>query len=171
MINVHILTLPNDNPVWLQQAIDSCKPYPVHVLDGVLGNLANGRIRGYKSGKEPYIISLDSDDYFIGNALSVMQRTLESNPDSDGVSMLVDMLDKDDKLLFKNRPHVHPTLYRREYVENNIDELGLWPMLCDGALRRKARITPLNQSGLKFRVWNSQFRSQMIHLEVEKYLV
>jgi glycosyltransferase involved in cell wall biosynthesis len=90
MIDVHVLTLPGDNPAWLEQCTRSIRdaaataPYSVHlrVLSGEQGHIGRARAAGYAHGEQPYVTFVDSDDYLVPDAFSLLTRALREGPEA-----------------------------------------------------------------------------------------
>lgn len=63
-IDVHILTMPDSNREWLSRCIKSLDGEPVnlHILPGVKGDIAAGRMAGFAMGSAPYVSWVDHDD-------------------------------------------------------------------------------------------------------------
>jgi hypothetical protein len=88
MIDVHVLTLPADNPEWLEQCIRSIHdaaataPFLVRlrVLPGEQGHIGRARAAGYAIGDQPYVTFVDSDDYLVPDAFSLLARALQDKP-------------------------------------------------------------------------------------------
>lgn len=65
MIDCHVITLPDSNPVWLEECLASIQ-HPgvtVHRVDGVVGNIGFGRAAGFSKGAKPFVTFIDPDDW------------------------------------------------------------------------------------------------------------
>lgn len=79
MIDVHVLTHSGTRREWLDQCLASlaAEPCTVHVVEGVEGNIAAGRERGFALGKHPYVTFVDSDDYVLPGAMQAICAALD----------------------------------------------------------------------------------------------
>lgn len=67
MIDVHILTMPTDNPEWFAQCLDSLKDEPVivHLAPGIPDDIGNARANAFLLGEQKYVSFVDPDDYVL----------------------------------------------------------------------------------------------------------
>lgn len=84
MVDVHIITRPTDNQKWLCQCIDSLEdePVTVHLVDGVQGDTAAGRMKGFSQGNHPYVSFVDPDDYVRPGIFKKLVNVLERLPEA-----------------------------------------------------------------------------------------
>lgn len=86
MIDVHVLTLPNDRQDWFEQCMMSLRnqPIEVHVLAGVQGHIGKGRVNGFMAGNKPYVSLVDPDDIVTQNGFQDCLKLLQDQPRLDG---------------------------------------------------------------------------------------
>ena len=86
MIDVHLLTLPNDRQDWFDQCMASLQNQPItlHVLAGVKGHIGKGRFNGFQTGDHPYVSLVDPDDMVTPNGFTDCLNLLNSDPKLDG---------------------------------------------------------------------------------------
>jgi len=67
MIDVHVLTLPTDNPAWFEQCLFSLYDEPVHVYvrPGIDGDIGNARSEAFLHGDSEFVSFVDPDDYVL----------------------------------------------------------------------------------------------------------
>lgn len=63
MIDVHILTLPNDNPDWFAQCLESLRDEPIttHIVSGIPEDIGNARADAFRLGNSGYVSFVDPD--------------------------------------------------------------------------------------------------------------
>jgi hypothetical protein len=81
MIDVHILTMPGDNPVWFDQCLASLEtePVKVHVCPGIDGDIGNARADAFMLGDGEYVSFVDPDDYVLPGGFSVCVTKLQKD--------------------------------------------------------------------------------------------
>lgn len=81
MIDVHVITLPNDDKILFERCIDSLRdePVTVHIIKGVVGDFSAGRISGLSSGTHRWVSWVDPDDYVIPGAYQRLLDIVGSN--------------------------------------------------------------------------------------------
>lgn len=133
MIDVHLLTLPNDRQDWFDQCLCSLRQQPIalHVLPGVKGHIGQGRCRGFSVGTQPYVSLVDPDDLVTANGFRDCLRLLVQQPELDGVYTAEDQLYLDDDHHWKvkkaqpeqgSRVH-HLLVLKRSVVEPYLTDL------------------------------------------------
>lgn len=67
MIDTHILTMPCDNKLWLDQCLYSLKtePIKINILPGKLDNLGGARADAFMEATNECVSWVDSDDYVL----------------------------------------------------------------------------------------------------------
>ena len=98
MIDVHVLTLPNDRQDWFKQCMASSQnqPIEVHVLAGVQGHIGKGRVNGFMAGKKPYVSLVDPDDIVTQNGFRDCLALLQEHPELHGAYTAEDQSYQDD---------------------------------------------------------------------------
>lgn len=84
MIDVHVLISDDTPDAWLFQCIESIHeamkqagfPVVLHLIDAVKGHIGEGRSSGYAQGVQPYVTSIDDDDYVLPFAFQQMRSSL-----------------------------------------------------------------------------------------------
>lgn len=84
MLDVHILVLPGRDPSVVARCIESARDATVHagfrvdihLIDGIIGHIGQGRASGYAKGEHPYVTCIDDDDFVTQNAFAQMGETL-----------------------------------------------------------------------------------------------
>jgi hypothetical protein len=81
MIDVHILTMPSDNPIWFDQCMESLKnePVKVHVRDGVENDIGNARADAFMLGDSEYVSFVDPDDYVLPGGFAACLDAIKSD--------------------------------------------------------------------------------------------
>lgn len=130
MIDVHILTMPNDNQAWFEKCLNSLKkePVSVQVCNGIKGDIGNARADAFLLGDNEYVSFVDPDDYILpGGFLACLDELHKSNCDVvytqeiiTGFSGVVH-----DKPLIRDWIH-HLIVMRRDVVLKHIEELRKW---------------------------------------------
>lgn len=87
MIDVHILTLPTDNPLWFNQCLASLidEPITLHQREGRINDIANARADAFKLGHHPYVSFVDPDDYVLRGGFAACIQQLKEHPEADAV--------------------------------------------------------------------------------------
>lgn len=86
-VDVHIITLPStDKGMWrfCEESLFK-EPINIHMVDGVIGNIAEGRVKGFSQGSSPYVSFVDPDDMIIPGAFEACIKTLEKHHEAVGV--------------------------------------------------------------------------------------
>jgi len=127
VIDVHLLTLPNDRQDWFDQCMASLKHQPItlHVLAGVKGHIGKGRFNGFSIGEQPYVSLVDPDDIVTQNGFSDCIKLLQERPELDGAYTAEDQVYQDDLGIWrvqKAKPergsHVHHLMVLKRDVVN-----------------------------------------------------
>lgn len=64
MIDIHMLTLPTDNPAWKQHAISLVPTWAtLHIIDAEVGPIGPQRLAAFRLGTHPYVSCIDPDDW------------------------------------------------------------------------------------------------------------
>lgn len=87
-LDVHILIHPATPKDWVTQCLDSVHeaadrtgfPVAVHRLPAVVGHIGQGRAKGYALGVQPYVTSVDDDDWVAPDAFAVLGDALVAGP-------------------------------------------------------------------------------------------
>jgi len=172
-VDVHIITRPKDNKVWLQECLDSLIDAPVNIfmIKGTKGHIGKGRGKGYLSGTSPYVAIVDPDDMVISGAFQACIDAMTD--DCSGVFTDEIVINKDgDKirngystgtgewdwyLTYKVPAYGHHLIVmKREYVEQYINEIKKHSMLCEQLLSclisKHGRLIHLPIDGYKWRL-------------------
>ncbi len=86
MIDCHIIVSHDTRRDWVTQCLESVHeaadragfPVVVHAVDGVAGHIGQARAAGYAMGTQPYVTSVDDDDYVLPHAFAQMVGGLRS---------------------------------------------------------------------------------------------
>lgn len=73
---------------------------------------ARNRVLAETAGEAPYVAVLDGDDLWLPDALDVLTRALDQDPDAVGVQSLAEYIDEQGAPL---RPGAHPAVQRRKF--------------------------------------------------------
>lgn len=128
MIDVHVLTLPNDRQDWFKQCMMSLKDEPVnvHILDGVVGNIGQARVNGFTQGDAKFVSYVDPDDYVLPGGFAAGIQALEENPSIPCAYTYEYRLGINESIRsynsFHRAPH-HLLMFRRELIERYFSEL------------------------------------------------
>lgn len=81
MIDVHMLTLPNESKKFKQQCLDSLinEPITLHLCSGIYNNIALARSNAFLIGNLPYQSFVDPDDWVLSGGFTACLNVLESN--------------------------------------------------------------------------------------------
>jgi len=84
MIDVHILTMPNEDST---DVVNSMKGQPVNIMPfpGIDGEMFKARAIAYRSATSEFVSCVDPDDLVLPEAYSKITEYLEANPDCDAV--------------------------------------------------------------------------------------
>lgn len=170
MIDVHILTRPEQNNVWFAECLDSLKDEPVvlHILQGVKDHVGLGRIQGFSQGSCEWVSFVDPDDVVVPGIFSKVLEVISTN-DVDAVFTEEIQVDADLKQLYPVRgfnTH-HLMVFRRSLLTPLLDDLKDFPIKGDRYLAtefiKKHRAKPLHEVGYKWRIhesnWHKRYRS------------
>jgi hypothetical protein len=137
MLDCHIIVSADTPRDWVAQCLDSvhaaaeCAGYPVHVhtVSAVPGHIGRARAAGYAIGDQPYVTSVDDDDYVLLDAFAVLRPALDAGPDA---------IYTRETTLQNGYPRVtdrrhHLAVYRRELLHGF--DFGRWPAYDAMALR------------------------------------
>lgn len=158
-VDVFILSLPGQNQEWFRYCLESLEREPItlHLLNGVVGHIGEGRRRGLLTGSAPYVAYVDPDDLVCRGAFSACVNALNTAPEcvmaytreariSEGGVLLAEW----DRALYEPffgtpdeafRAH-HLSVYRRAALPN-LDFMLDYPTLPEQALKQ--------------RLWNNNF--------------
>lgn len=174
-VDVHCLHIPStDMNLWKEcQSSLLGEPINLHIVQGIVGNIEEGRVKGFRIGNSPYVSFVDPDDIVLPGAFASCIEALEKNKELCGAftdELLINGNgDTTSKGIWSGKPwhplkqldqrylH-HVTVMRRCYVEKYYDDLILLRHLGEYIL--KALITEhgpwmhVNHVGYKWRVWN-----------------
>lgn len=135
MIDVHLLKMPNDNPVWFEQCLASLKDEPVciHLCPGKVDDIGNARADAFLLGDRPYVSFVDPDDYVLPG----------------GFQACVDQIEKDQSV----------AAYTQEIITGLRGEISRYPWVADWihhliVFKRSTVIDSLDQ----WRTWNFSTR-------------
>lgn len=122
MIDVHVLTMPDENPQWLQRCLDSLKNEPVitHVAPGIEGNIGKARRAAFALGEQPFVSAVDPDDFVLPGCFSQALEIMENCPYVAGTYCFEYVVGE--KLVLKEqsiskKPH-HAIVFRRSVLES-----------------------------------------------------
>ncbi len=118
-IDVHVLTHSGTRRDWLEQCLASLEPEPcnVFVVRGVEGHIGQGRADGYSRGAAPYVAFVDSDDYVLPGAFSVIEEAMAtSRAVTTREKELVVWPNGDERFSGRGRHNHHIKCFRREDV-------------------------------------------------------
>ena len=170
MIDVHILTRPEQNNVWFAECLDSLKDEPVvlHILQGVKDHVGLGRIQGYSQGSCEWVSFVDPDDVVVPGIFNKVLEAIATH-EGDAVFTQEMQVNADLEQLYPVRgcdPH-HLMVFRRSLLMPLLDVLKDFPINGDRYLAtefiKKHRATPLYEVGYKWRIhesnWHKRYRS------------
>lgn len=78
-IDCHVLTNPDLNQAWLDEALESLQGQAcnVFVLPGYRGDITRGRMEGFQMGTAKYVTFLDDDDTVTPNTMEKVVEEME----------------------------------------------------------------------------------------------
>jgi len=131
MIDVHILTMPDDNQEWFAKCLDSLKDEPVciHQAPGILDDIGNARANAFLLGDQSYVSFVDPDDYVLPGGFEQCYRQLEVHPDADAVYTFEYTAGIAGKYSVHQQPHAwahHLVVFRRSVIEEYETLLRSW---------------------------------------------
>lgn len=93
-VDVHILHMPNENPVWWEICKNSLANEPVNIYNvmGTYGDLRDSRTRGFNEGTAEYVSFVDPDDSIIPGVFEKCIAALDANPGICGVYTLSNII-------------------------------------------------------------------------------
>ncbi len=175
-VDVHVLLVPTTNKKWWQQCRDSLKDEPVnlHVVNGIVGHIGQGRARGVARGSAPYVSRVDPDDLVVPGAFEACINALDQNPRACGAYTDEFIIDQHGQILkpgiwsgiewnplLQLEPKYLHNIYvmRRCFVERHLLELGRWPNMAEfvlkGLLTNHGPWIHVNRFGYKWRMTNN----------------
>lgn len=194
VIDVHVLLLPDTNPVWWQECRETLRAEPVHLhlVEGIEGHIGKGRARGFDLGTTPYVSCVDPDDLVIPGAFEACLQALENHPEACGAYTDQLLMDAEGNVIkpgiWSGRPwnpllqlepkYLHPVyVMRRCFVRKYLLELGRWPNMAEFVL--KGLITAhgpwihVNRFGYKWRMSDSPAhkRQSIMHVYAARWRV
>ena len=131
-VDVHCLHLPNENSVWAKQSRDALQKEPViaHHLDGVIGNVGQGRALGFSQGTLPFVSYVDPDDYCLPGGFAACVQILIDHPKIACVGTREYRIGKNDGIPAYNHsrpgPH-HLMVFRRDAIASELERLATFP--------------------------------------------
>lgn len=131
MIDVHILTMPNDNQDWFAQCLASLKEEPicVHQVPGKLEDIGNARADAFKLGNSEYVSFVDPDDYVLPGGFEQCYQQLEAHPEADAAYTFEYTAGIAGKYAVHQQPHEwahHLVVFRRSAIEEHEALLRSW---------------------------------------------
>jgi hypothetical protein len=89
MLDIHVLTMPYQNELWLGQCLSSIEAaiknsgvdVDVHLVPGVEGHVGQARKNGFSKGHHPWVTWVDADDWLAVDAIGTMLPHLSSSID------------------------------------------------------------------------------------------
>lgn len=173
LIDVHVLLLPTTNKEWWQQCQDSLREEPVnlHVVNGIVGHIGQGRVKGFALGDAPYVGCVDPDDLVLPGGFSACLEALAIHPEACGAytdELLIDPhgkvikpgvwsgLEWNPLLQLEPKYLHHIYVMRRCFVERYMLELRRWPSMAEfvlkGLLTNHGPWIHINRFGYKWRM-------------------
>ncbi|NYF21920.1 hypothetical protein HDC36_003396 [Xanthomonas sp. JAI131] len=160
MLDVHVLTLPDTLPAWIEQrrasiaAAVAAAGFPVHVheLPGELGHIGRGRARGYALGTQPYVTYVDCDDYLLPVAFAALADALAAGNDAVAPG---EITEQGRARNWSQRRH-HLICYRRD-IANAFDHAA-WRVCGDLALANQTDIHHVADHSYVHRLYESPGR-------------
>ena len=154
MIDVHLLTLPNDRQDWFEQCMASLKNQPItlHVLAGVKGHIGKGRYNGFSVGEHPYVSLVDPDDWATPNGFSDCLKLLTERPELDGAYTAEHQCYLEDDGTWKlvkatperGSPVHHLLVLKRSVIEQYASALLFEPQYPETAMLKKMQTDGIN---------------------------
>lgn len=127
MIDVHILTLDSERKDWLEQCLASLvnEPIDLHVIEGTIGHIGDGRARGFAIGEHPLVSFVDPDDYVLPGGFAACENYLNDHHECEAVGTH-EFIFVEGKNISRCResktPH-HLIVFRRSSINQWINEL------------------------------------------------
>ena len=83
-VDVHILTLPDQNQTWYKQCLQSLENQPInlYVVDGIVGKMGEARRNGFSRGSAEFVAFVDPDDIVQPGAFEACVSALQANTDA-----------------------------------------------------------------------------------------
>ena len=124
LLDVHMIIVPSDKAELLGRCLDSLslEPIQLHIVDGIVGDLGEGRVKAFKRGENKYVGWVDPDDYIVPGAFAECLAYLTNHPDVDGVYMFEEVESNGHIIGVAKYPH-HMTVVKREIVELLFDKI------------------------------------------------
>lgn len=115
MIDVHVLTHSETKKGWLMQCLRSLhgQACSVHVVEGVDGDIAAGRAKGFSQGSHPYVSFVDSDDWVLPGIMQACTEKMSQGHDA----IVTDELVTVDERVIRVQPMHHLIVVRRDAME------------------------------------------------------
>jgi hypothetical protein len=149
MIDVHVLTLPDERQAWLQECLRSLEGHPVqvHVVEGIKNHVGRGRILGFAQGTSEWVSFVDDDDRVKPGAFASVLESITQFPQADAVFTREEWIDGVGALLQPAKAipakfstsHIykffrwdhHLMVFRRSKLEPLLPKLMNFPMACN----------------------------------------
>lgn len=79
-VDVHILTMPNDNMEWFKKCLESLEQEPVkiYISPGISEDIGNARANAFLRGTNEYVSFVDPDDYVLPGGFSACVDLIKS---------------------------------------------------------------------------------------------
>lgn len=155
-IDVHMLLLGNEREDWKAAAIAAVPTAicTLHMLDGIPGNVGQGRINGYAIGGAPYVSHVDPDDWIEANSFERCLDYLERNPRCPGVVTREMVHDHFQDRVYETRDKHGLAVHRREWLNANLHRLRR-PWGADVMVSKRPEIVLLPFVGRHWRRYES----------------
>lgn len=130
LVDVHILTMPDDNKSWFDQCLLSLEKEPVniYICPGIVNDIGNARADAFMKGGAKYVSFVDPDDYVLSGGFVECVNVLEEyNLDAVYTSEIKTGQSGEvlEKPYITHQPH-HIIVFRRGLVLENISFWRNW---------------------------------------------
>lgn len=122
MIDVHIIHMPGERHDWWEECERSLENHPItiHHINGVVGDVRQARLNGYRLGNHEYVSYVDPDDVVLPGAFESMLQELSKRPDVCGAYSLSNRMDHSGKHLGLIHPYRE---FSRDYLSRCVTEI------------------------------------------------
>lgn len=161
-VDVHVLTLPDSNSVWLEQCLESLhrEPCNVYVVEGVKGHLGLSRIKGYSLGSAPFVSFVDCDDYVLPGVIDACLETIKADLQCSAVITKEKILRDGNLLTQQSFGGHHLYLAKRSCIELLFEDFKQHQFIVDGFTRDKIRPKLVDFVGYVWRSHANGFHHQ-----------
>lgn len=159
MIDVHIIKTKDWNTQkseWFGKCLDSLESQNInlYIVDGEIGHIGKGRVKGFSQGNAEYVTYVDPDDYVEKDSFDVILEGLQDKPDvlytAERIVNTDGVYHADNKEILKRKNFIdlmhHIVVVKRSIVEKYLDYIETKPYRCEKFLWFK-----LKEDGYKFK--------------------